>query len=111
MATPQPEGVPRTPPKQTHGRFLTCLSAPSSCDQVDPVALADMVTSGRTLDLSAVVLDSQFKEAIEWVGIHQLFRGSVVVDAGTVSSLPFGGLIYQVRTLCMRAPLFAQQLI
>lgn len=70
--------------------------------QVDPVALADMVTSGRTLDLSAVVLDAQFKEAIEWVGIHQLFRGSVVVDAGTVSSLPFGGLIYQVGAACVR---------
>ena len=46
-----------------------------------------------------VVLDPLYKDQIAFHQIHQLFRGSVVVAEGTVSSLPFGGLIYQVRVV------------
>ncbi|KAG2453357.1 hypothetical protein HYH02_001581 [Chlamydomonas schloesseri] len=63
---------------------------------VDPVALADLYAAGMTLDLSQVVLDPLYKDQIAFHQIHQLFRGGVVVAEGTVSALPFGGLIYQM---------------
>lgn len=63
---------------------------------MDQIALADMYHSGQTLDLSALILEMPYRQQLDWVGIHHLFRGSVVVDEGTVSSLPLGGLVYQV---------------
>ncbi|KXZ51311.1 hypothetical protein GPECTOR_13g798 [Gonium pectorale] len=63
---------------------------------VDPISLVDMYDANLTLDLSQMVVDAPYKEQIEWVGIHKLFRGSVVVAQGAVSSLPFGGLVYQM---------------
>ncbi|GFR44062.1 hypothetical protein Agub_g5222 [Astrephomene gubernaculifera] len=63
---------------------------------VDPIALADLYDSGLTLDLSHLVLDDSYREQIQWVGIHQLLRASVVVAEGSVAALPFGGLVYQM---------------
>ncbi|GIL56783.1 hypothetical protein Vafri_12094 [Volvox africanus] len=63
---------------------------------VDPIAIADLYDSRQTMDLSALIMEMPYRQQLGWFGIHQLFRGSVVVGQGTVASIPLGGLVYQM---------------
>ncbi|GIL84486.1 hypothetical protein Vretifemale_13149, partial [Volvox reticuliferus] len=63
---------------------------------VDPIALADLYDSRQTMDLSALIMEMPYRQRLGWFGIHQLFRGNVVVGQGTVASIPLGGLVYQM---------------